>query len=204
MRFAKRTHCRSGNFSAGHWLPKVFEVPCSSITPRNVLVTARKVLIMAKVTPIRPPRVGSRFQASRVTTGYSLFVESGDGRSAWARRWKDLIFAHAADLGPPETLSEAQISICRRVAATEIALEQLEARMSEGQQIDLDQYGRLSGRLCRMFELIGIQSLARPLDPQSALVQAFKGMAATPIDDDGDEDEPAPIEEGLDREPGEA
>jgi hypothetical protein len=61
-----------------------------------------------------------------VTTGYSLFVESGDGRSAWARRWKDLIFAHASDLGPPETLSEAQISIIRRVSAMECELESME------------------------------------------------------------------------------
>src|SRR5262249_41081128 len=67
------------------------------------------------------------------------------------QRWRDLILAHASDLGGPEVLSEAQISICRRSAAIEVALEQIEARMSEGQQIDLDQYGRLTGRLCRIW-----------------------------------------------------
>jgi hypothetical protein len=30
-------------------------------------------------------------RASRVTTGRNLFVEIGDGHSAWALRWKDLI-----------------------------------------------------------------------------------------------------------------
>src|SRR5262249_53506470 len=136
---------------------------------------------MALVTPIRPPHVSrDRRQASRVTTGYSMFVEGGDGRSAWARRWKDLILAHVADLGGPEVLSEAQISICRRSAAIEIALEQIETRMSEGQQIDLDQYGRLTGRLCRMLELVGVKRLTKPLDPLGELAKAVEAYAAAP------------------------
>ena len=143
---------------------------------------------------------------SKVTTGNRVFVQAGDGRSAWTHRWKDLVASHASDLGG-EGLSEAQISICRRAAATEIALEQIEARMSEGQQIDLDQYGRLTGRLCRILELVGVKRLTRPIDPLSEFARAFEGHAAAPIDDDepNDEDEPLPIEEGFDKsEPGEA
>jgi hypothetical protein len=34
----------------------------------------------------------------------------------------DICLAHANDLGAPETLSEAQISICRRVSAIECEL----------------------------------------------------------------------------------
>jgi hypothetical protein len=86
-----------------------------------------------------------------------MFADGGDGRSAWGRRWRDLILAHANDLGGMELLSEAQISICRRVSAMEVELEAREARMSEGEKIDLDQYGRLTGRLCRMLELVGIR-----------------------------------------------
>jgi hypothetical protein len=62
---------------------------------------------------------------------------------------EDLILAHVADLGGPDDLSEAQISICRRVSTIECELEAMEARMSEGQPIDVDQYGRLAGRLAK-------------------------------------------------------
>jgi hypothetical protein len=137
-----------------------------------------------------------------------MFVEQlGDARTAWARRWSDLIFAHASDLGGPEILSEAQLSICRRAAALECELEAMEGRMSAGQPIDLGQYARLTGCLCRLLELVGIKRLTKPLDPTSELAKALEKYAATPVDDDApnDENEPLAIEQGLDRsEPGEA
>jgi hypothetical protein len=150
---------------------------------------------MAVVTPIRPSHVASRSprQASRVTTGYSMFVEGGDGRSAWARRWKDLILAHVTDLGGPKGLSEAEISLIRRASAMEIELEAMEARKSEGQKIDFGLYSRLTALLCRMLELVGIKRLTAPLDPQAELIKALEGYAGQPIDDD-DSDEPLPIE----------
>jgi hypothetical protein len=135
-----------------------------------------------------------------------LFVEGGDLRSPWSIRWKNLILAHMNDLGGAEVLSEAQISVCKRASALECELEFLEAHMSEGRDVDLDQYGRITGRLCSLFELIGIKRLAKPLDPTGELASAFAGYAARPDDlDDDDEDEPMPIEEGFDKsEPGEA
>jgi len=132
-----------------------------------------------------------------------LFAEGGGGRSAWSRRWRDLCLSHAKDLGGTELLSEAQISIVKRVAALECECERLEAQMSEGKAIDTNAYGRLCGRLARMVELIGIKRFARPLDPQGELARAFAASARA-IDDEADEDEPAAIEEGLDKEPGEA
>lgn len=62
---------------------------------------------------------------SRVRNGRSLFAEGGDGRTAWSRRFRDLIEAHTADLGghPPE----AEASLIRRASALEVQLEQLEA-----------------------------------------------------------------------------
>ena len=132
----------------------------------------------------------------------------GDGRPAWSKRWADLIYAHATDLGRPELLSEAQISIIRRASAMECALERQEGRMSMGEAVDIEVYARLASRLCRLLELIGIKRRVQPVDPLSELAKAVEGYAAAPIDDDGDEadeDEPLPIEEGFDKgEPGEA
>ena len=74
----------------------------------------------------------------------------------------------------------------------EWTLESFEARMSSGEAIDSDQYGRLAGRLCRLFELIGIRRIAAPLDPLSEFAKAVEAHAAVLIDDDepDDEDEP--------------
>jgi hypothetical protein len=126
-------------------------------------------------------------QVSQVTTGKRCFVDIGDGRSAWAKRWGDLILAHAADLGGLDMLSEAQLSICRRTAAIECELESMEGRMSASQPIDIAVYARLTGVLCRLLELVGIRRLTKPVDPTSALARALEAYPPTAIDDDADE-----------------
>ena len=63
---------------------------------------------------------------SRVTSGRQLFVE-GDGRGAWARRFRDLIAAHSGDLGGADFLSEAQRSLIRRAACLEVSLRRPKA-----------------------------------------------------------------------------
>jgi hypothetical protein len=110
---------------------------------------------------------------SRVTNGRAVFAIGGDGRGAWTRRWKDLHEAHQADLGGADQLSEAQVSLCRRVAAIEVELERLEARLSEGDlKVDLDQYGRLAGHLRRILETLGITRAKRDVTP-GLLAQHF-------------------------------
>jgi hypothetical protein len=76
-----------------------------------------------------PPLILLRSVAasSKVTTGRRMFAEGGDGRTAWGRRWRDLCLSHANDLGGPELLSEAQVSI-RRVGAIECELEAMVLR----------------------------------------------------------------------------
>jgi hypothetical protein len=131
--------------------------------------------------------------ARRVSSGRNLFAEGGDGRTAWGRRWRDLCLSHANDLGGADILSEAQVSIIKRASAMECELEALEARLSEGQPIDVGQYSRLAGLLCRLLELVGVRRLSKSLDPTSELVRAMSAYASQPVDD---EDEPPPVEEG--------
>ena len=88
----------------------------------------------------------------------------------------------------------------------ECTLEQMEGRMSTGEAVDPGQYGRLAGRLCRLFELIGVKRLTKPVDPLVDLAAAYESQVRA-IDDDepNDEDEPLPIEKGFDKNvPGEA
>lgn len=126
---------------------------------------------------------------SKVTNGRRVFAIGGDGRGAWTRRWKDLHGAHVADLGGLDGLSEAQVSLCRRCAAIEVQLEQIEASMSIGaaEMADLDLYNRLTGNLRRLFETIGLRRQARDVTPTLASYVAQRG--AQTVDADAARDE---------------
>src|SRR4051794_8381455 len=79
---------------------------------------------------------------SAVTSGRKLFFEGADPNSEFSRRFRDLAGHHVADLGGTGALSAAKLSLCRRAAALEVACEALETRMSAGEEVDLDSYGR--------------------------------------------------------------
>jgi hypothetical protein len=108
-------------------------------------------------------------QRSRVTNGHRTFVE-GNGRSPWARRWRDLIEAHVADLGGVANLSQAQRSLIKRASTIEIELEQVEGRLSLGRAADLAEYATAASHLRRIFETLGIKRV--PRDMGGAIVEA--------------------------------
>jgi hypothetical protein len=106
----------------------------------------------------------SKQNRSAITNGNRQFALGGDGRGAWVRRWRDLAELHELDHGDVSTLSEGQKSLCRRAATLEVNLGQLEAKMSEGQGVDLDVYNRLSGNLRRILETIGLERRQRTVE----------------------------------------
>jgi hypothetical protein len=96
--------------------------------------------------------------ASAVTSGRKLFVENeADPNSAWSRRFRDLTGGHVNDLGGTGSLSLAKVSLCRRAAALECELERMEGRMSAGEQVDLDRFGRACSTLRRILESLGLE-----------------------------------------------
>lgn len=99
-----------------------------------------------------------------MTSGRALFI-SGDPNSAWSRRFHDLVVGHVSDLGGADLLSEAQFSLIRRAAAIECELERLDARLSQGEEVNLDAYGRAASHLRRLFETIGIERRPRDITP---------------------------------------
>jgi hypothetical protein len=101
---------------------------------------------------------------SAVTNGRRLFVEGGDGRGPWARRWRDLVELHANDLGGMDSISAAQLALIRRASTIEIELEQLEARLSVGDEVDIEAFARLAGHLRRLFEVLGIRREAQQVE----------------------------------------
>jgi len=95
---------------------------------------------------------------SRVSNGSALFVEKIDGRSPWARRFRDLIELHLADLGGPDQVNEAQCALIRRIATLECELERLEGEFAKPDRIAgakaLDLYSRLSNTLRRLLDAL--------------------------------------------------
>jgi hypothetical protein len=109
-----------------------------------------------------PTKQRAKVQRSRVTNGKQMFVR-GNGRSPWARRWRDLIDAHARDVSPNgiEHLSEAQRSLIKRAATIEIQLEAIEGNLSEGLPANLAHYAATAGHLKRILETLGIERRQR-------------------------------------------
>ena len=71
---------------------------------------------------------------SRVTNGADMLPNT-DGRSAVVRRFQDITSAILND--QPEHCSEARLQLVRRFAAAACLAELMEARLANGEQIDL-------------------------------------------------------------------
>lgn len=92
----------------------------------------------------------------------------------WGRRHADIFALHVADMGGELVLSEAQLSLCRRAATIETELEAFEARLSVGEDVDIDLMGRLVGQLRRLFECVGLQRAKRDITPSLSEYLAAK------------------------------
>ena len=135
-------------------------------------------MTMENALPLRQAdALSERRIRSAVTNGSRLFVQ-GQDNSAWARRYRDLIANHCSDMGGRAMLSEAQVSLVRRASALELELEQMEGRLSQGEDVDLDKFGRAASHLRRLLETLGIGRKARDVTPSLEAYTASRLEAA--------------------------
>jgi hypothetical protein len=144
-------------------------------SPANSVPSSGGGVVASSKGAPKPAGSSKRRTRSRVTTGRAVFVE-GDGNSRWARRYRDLIAAHCQDLGGVDVLSAAQLSLIRRASAIELELEQMEGKLSMGEQIDLDVFTRSSSHLRRLFEVLGVERKARDVTVDGVEVEVFSPM----------------------------
>lgn len=119
------------------------------------------------------------------TNGRRLFVD-GDGRSPWARRWRDLVALYSDDLGGASTLSAFQSGLVETAATLRCELEKLEGELSVGKPVDLDLFGRSAGHYRRICETLGLERRSRDVTPtlseyleqRAAAIAAAEGEAA--------------------------
>lgn len=130
----------------------------------------------SKVTP--------SFARSRITNGRQLLPDV-DGRSAWARLFRDTFDGLMVHCGGESHASEPDRMTARRAAALEselIFLEskfaQLRAGNAEPTAADLDLYSRLSNTQRRQFEALGMKRRVRDVTPDPLQYARAKAAAA--------------------------
>ena len=101
---------------------------------------------------------------SRVSNGGDVLPDV-DGRSAIARRYRDIVSAIVADQGGLEHISEVRLHLIRRFAATAVHAEQMEAALARGENIDVALHGLLSSTLVRIAVRLGLDRRAKNVTP---------------------------------------
>lgn len=106
-------------------------------------------------------------QRSRVTNHEDL-LPGLDGRSSAARRFRDLVVAYIADMGGLDQCSEIKLGLLRRLAATTVQCELLEAQMVNGEPVDIATLCTLASTSMRLSVRLGLERRTRDvglLDP---------------------------------------
>ena len=88
-----------------------------------------------------------------------------DQRLAIARRYRDLVAQIAQDQGGADRCSEARMQLIRRFASGAVLAEALEARLANGEEVDIAEHALLSSTLVRLAQRIGINRIARDVSP---------------------------------------
>ena len=101
---------------------------------------------------------------SRISNGADILPDV-DGRSAVARRYRDIAAQIIADMGGASQCAEARIQLIRRFAAAAVLAEQMEAQLANGHLIEIADHALLSSTLVRLAQRIGIDRRSRDTTP---------------------------------------
>ena len=107
---------------------------------------------------------------SRVTNHKDL-LPNLDGRSSSARRFRDLVAAFISDSAGIENVSEIRLNLIRRLAATVVAAETMEARMIDGEDVDIATL-ELASTTVRISSRLGLERRSRDVTPPDPLEYA--------------------------------
>ena len=112
-------------------------------------------------------------------TNHKDLLPGLDGRSATARRFRDLVNAFIADMGGLECCSEIRLGLVRRLAATTVQAEMLEARMVNGEAINISQLCTLASTTVRLSQRLGLERKQRDVTPSVGQYLAARTAPAT-------------------------
>jgi hypothetical protein len=101
---------------------------------------------------------------SKLSNGSAVL--NADGRSATARRYRDVLAELISDLGGDP--SGAQTAIARRASALCVVCEQAEAEMVAGGVLDLAEFTTAANSLRRLLSDLGLERRAKDITPSLA------------------------------------
>jgi hypothetical protein len=111
----------------------------------------------------RPNGVYLAKARSRITNGKQL-LPGVDQRSLYVRRFRDIHTLHVSDLGGPDNVSQAELSLIRRIACITVEAERIEllfAQNNGASDSKLEIYRRLAETLKRLLESIGLKRVPK-------------------------------------------
>lgn len=120
---------------------------------------------IAERSPVARNAVAARpaTSCSRITNGKQLLAGI-DGRSAEARRYRDLAMSFADDCGGSAALTEAQRALVRQAADLTMRAEKLQGAMIRGEDVDVVQQTAVANALLKTLSRLGIRKrVARKL-----------------------------------------
>ncbi len=103
-------------------------------------------------------------QRSRVTNGRDV-LPNVDGRSIIAKRYKEIANAILVDQGGVDQCSESRKQLIRRFAAASVLAEQMESKLANGEEINVQEHALLVSSLVRVANKLGINRVTRDLGP---------------------------------------
>ena len=109
----------------------------------------------------RAPVMRSPTVRSKITNGKQLLANV-DGRTADARRYRDLCMSLADDIGGTSSLTEAQRALVRQAAAMIVQSETLQSAIVRGEIVDSEQLTRLANAATRILSRLGLKKPAEP------------------------------------------
>jgi hypothetical protein len=120
-------------------------------------------------SPTARPKVArlSAASRSRLSNGKEVLPDI-DGRSAMARRYRDIAAQIVTDQGGIDQCSESRQQLIRRFSAACVLAEQMEAKLVEGHEVSITDHAQLCSTLVRISARIGINRRLRNVTPALA------------------------------------
>ena len=144
----------------------------------------------------RSPLIG-RQARSAVTNGAVL--PGVDGRSTWARRLRDLMALHVADLGGDQNVSQAELAILRRSSVIIVQLERMERDFALSEEApsvsELEIYQRMANTMRRLLEAVGLERRPRDVTPTPHLRHSLHARAE--LTEEQNVTDPSPTSSGV-------
>jgi hypothetical protein len=88
-----------------------------------------------------------------------------DGRSAEARRFRDLVRAYISDAGGIEQCSEVKLGLLRRLAAASVLVETFENSIFKGKPVNVSEFCNLASTVVRLSQRAGINRVPKNVTP---------------------------------------